>query len=71
MGSRGLSTDARPGLVMLAVADPYPSGDERLSIEMAHRLVARMVRFDDLGASWIVEDPQLVAATLQTFWSLP
>jgi len=27
------------------------------------------VRFDDLGHSWMVEDPQLVATALQDFWS--
>jgi pimeloyl-ACP methyl ester carboxylesterase len=59
-----------PGLVMLAAADPY--GDERLSVEIAHRLGARTVRFDDLGHSWMVEDPGLVADAIQSFWcSLP
>jgi pimeloyl-ACP methyl ester carboxylesterase len=56
-----------PGLVMLAAADPY--GDERLSLEIAHRLGARTVRFDDLGHSWMVEDPGLVADAIQSFWS--
>jgi pimeloyl-ACP methyl ester carboxylesterase len=56
-----------PGLVMLAAADPY--GDETLSVEMAHRLGARTVRFDDLGHSWMIEDPRLVAAALQSFWA--
>jgi pimeloyl-ACP methyl ester carboxylesterase len=59
-----------PGLVMLAAADPY--GDESLSVEIAHRLGARTVRFDDLGHSWMVEDPGHVAAAIQGFWaSLP
>jgi pimeloyl-ACP methyl ester carboxylesterase len=52
---------------MLAAADPY--GDETRSVDMAHRLGARTVRFDDLGHSWMVEDPGLVAAALQSFWS--
>ena len=56
-----------PGLVILAAADPY--GDEALSVEMAQRLGARTVRFDDLGHSWMLEDPQLVATALQDFWS--
>jgi pimeloyl-ACP methyl ester carboxylesterase len=56
-----------PGLVMLAAADPY--GDECRAAEMAHRLGARTVRFDDLGHSWMVEDPDLVAAALHGFWS--
>jgi pimeloyl-ACP methyl ester carboxylesterase len=59
-------TDA-PGLVMLAAADPY--GDEALSIEFAHRLGARTVRFDTLGHSWMVEDPRRAAEALQSFWS--
>jgi pimeloyl-ACP methyl ester carboxylesterase len=52
---------------MLAAADPY--GDEALSADMAGRLGARIVRFDDLGHSWMVEDPGLVAAALERFWS--
>jgi pimeloyl-ACP methyl ester carboxylesterase len=56
-----------PGLVMLAAADPY--GDESLSVEIAHRLGARTVRFDDLGHSWMVEDPGLVAEAIQGFWA--
>jgi pimeloyl-ACP methyl ester carboxylesterase len=59
-----------PGLIILAAADPY--GDEGLSIEMADRLGARTVRLDDLGHSWMVEDPGVVAAALRAFWaSLP
>jgi pimeloyl-ACP methyl ester carboxylesterase len=61
---------AAEGLVMLAAADPY--GDESLSVEIAHRLGARTVRFDDLGHSWMLEDPGLVAEAIQSFWaSLP
>jgi hypothetical protein len=56
-----------PGLVMLAAADPY--GDEHRSCEMARRLDARTVRFDDLGHSWMVEDPALAAVALQDHWS--
>jgi pimeloyl-ACP methyl ester carboxylesterase len=56
-----------PGLVLLAAADPY--GDESLAVEVADRLGARKVRFDDLGHSWMVEDPRLVAEALLTFWT--
>src|SRR4051812_13603040 len=49
-GAAARTPPAAPGLVILAAADPY--GDEALAVEMANRLGARKVRFDDLGHSW-------------------
>jgi len=56
-----------PGLVLHAAADPF--GDESMADEVGAELGAAKVRLDDLGHSWMLEDPERVGAILERFWA--
>jgi pimeloyl-ACP methyl ester carboxylesterase len=63
-----VSADAiPPGLVLHAAADPF--GDEAMSDEVVSELGAAKARLEDLGHSWMLEDPERVRAILERFWA--
>jgi pimeloyl-ACP methyl ester carboxylesterase len=57
---------ASRGLVLLL---PDPPQDEAMSVDVARRLGAATARLDDLNHCWMAEDPQRVAAALNSFWA--
>ncbi|BBX18646.1 alpha/beta hydrolase [Mycolicibacterium duvalii] len=59
---------ARPGLSLLATADPY-IGKIGTRHRAAERAGARTEMLDGLGHWWMVEDPARGAAALTAFWS--
>lgn len=61
------SAAARPGLSLLATADPY-IGDNDTRTRAAERAGARTEVLEGLGHWWMVEDPQRGAAALSVFW---
>ncbi|MGE2725170.1 alpha/beta fold hydrolase [Mycolicibacterium pulveris] len=66
---RGLeNAAARPGLSLLATADPYIGSDETRR-RAADRAGARTEVFDGLGHWWMMEDPAQGAAVLTDFWN--
>jgi pimeloyl-ACP methyl ester carboxylesterase len=56
-----------PGLVLQPTADPFD--DAAASAAMAALLGARTERLDGLGHWWMLQDPKVGAAALQSFWS--
>jgi pimeloyl-ACP methyl ester carboxylesterase len=60
---------ARPGLAVLATADPFVGSDEQRR-RAATRAGARVAVLDGLGHWWMVQDPARAAAMLIEFWSL-
>lgn len=58
---------ARPGLSILATADPYIGSDET-RYRAADRAGARTEVLDGLGHWWMVQDPARSAAALARFW---
>jgi pimeloyl-ACP methyl ester carboxylesterase len=59
---------ARPGLSLLATADPYIGSDE-IRRRAAKRAGARTEVLDGLGHWWMVQDPARGAAALNKFWA--
>jgi len=59
---------ARPGLVITGLDDPY-TGGPATSERMAKRLGARFVALEGLGHWWPLQDPARGAAVLRQFWS--
>lgn len=58
---------ARPGLAIVATADPYV-GTEEMRRRTAERAGARVEVLDGLGHWWMLEDPARGAAALTRFW---
>jgi len=58
----------RPGLAVRATEDPY-TGDRRLVMEAAGTAGADVVTVDGLGHWWMLQDPDLAAATLTTWFA--
>jgi pimeloyl-ACP methyl ester carboxylesterase len=56
-----------PGLVIHAAADPF--GDEPMAEDVGFELGAAKETFDDLGHSWMLEDPERVGVVLERFWA--
>jgi pimeloyl-ACP methyl ester carboxylesterase len=54
------------GLVLLL---PDPPETEAMSLEVAERLGAQTARVDGLDHCWMAQAPDVVARTLQRFWS--
>jgi pimeloyl-ACP methyl ester carboxylesterase len=54
------------GLVLLL---PDPPEAEEMSLEVAERLGAETARLDGLNHCWMAEAPDVVARTLERFWS--
>jgi pimeloyl-ACP methyl ester carboxylesterase len=64
----GLSALAvRPGLALLATADPF-GGSEELRRRAAERAGAEVAVLDGLGHWWMAEDPARAARVLVAFW---
>jgi pimeloyl-ACP methyl ester carboxylesterase len=61
------NASARPGLSILATADPYIGPDDRRR-RAADRAGARTEVLEGLGHWWMVEDPARGAAALTRFW---
>ncbi len=59
---------ARPGLALLATADPYIGSDE-IRYRAAERAGARIATLDGLGHWWMLQDPVRGAAALTEFWA--
>lgn len=59
---------ARPGLALLATADPYIGSDE-IRYRAAERAGARIATLDGLGHWWMLQDPVRGAAALSEFWA--
>ncbi|WP_285032627.1 alpha/beta hydrolase [Mycolicibacterium sp. lyk4-40-TYG-92] len=59
---------ARPGLALLATADPYIGSDE-IRYRAAERAGARATVLDGLGHWWMLQDPARGAAALTEFWA--
>jgi len=57
----------RPGLAILATADPY-GGTEELRRRAAERAGAEVAVLDGLGHWWMAEDPARAARVLTAFW---
>ncbi len=57
----------RPGLVVIAAADPYTGGSSSAE-RMAVALGAKTAVLDGLGHWWMLEDPQRGAQMLEEFW---
>ncbi|GAA4882362.1 alpha/beta fold hydrolase [Actinomycetospora straminea] len=65
---QGLSAlRTRPGLALLATADPF-GGSEELRRRAAERAGAEVAVLDDLGHWWMAEDPARAARVLTAFW---
>ncbi|MHC1557783.1 alpha/beta fold hydrolase [Actinomycetospora sp. C-140] len=65
---RGLSAlAARPGLGIVATADPY-GGPVELRRRAAERAGADVTELDGLGHWWMAEDPARAARVLTAFW---
>lgn len=65
---KGLSTlAARPGLGIVATADPF-GGTEELRRRAAERAGAEVAVLDGLGHWWMAEDPARGARVLTAFW---
>jgi hypothetical protein len=58
---------ARPGLSLLATADPYV-GSEEIRRRAAERAGASTAVLDGLDHWWMVQDPARGAAALARFW---
>ncbi|GAA4936851.1 pimeloyl-ACP methyl ester carboxylesterase [Actinomycetospora succinea] len=58
---------ARPGLALLATADPF-GGTEELRRRAADRAGAEVAVLDELGHWWMSEDPARAARVLTAFW---
>jgi pimeloyl-ACP methyl ester carboxylesterase len=56
-----------PGLIIDPTADPYVSSE--LGRDVAVRLGAEVLRLEDRGHWWMVEDPGAAADGLAAFWS--
>ena len=67
LGDRLAAMELRPGLVVDAELDEYIGSD--LSIEIAERLGADVLRLDGRGHWWMVADIDPVADALVEFWS--
>jgi hypothetical protein len=48
---------------------PDPPEAETMSLEVAERLGAETARLDGLNHRWMAEAPDIVARTLEGFWS--
>lgn len=59
---------ARPGLVIAAENDPFVGGPV-LAHAMAERMGATPVDLPGVGHWWMLQNPQLGAHTLETFWA--
>lgn len=59
---------ARPGLSIVATADPY-GGDEELRRRASERAGAQVAVLDGLGHWWMLQDPERGAAALTRFWA--
>jgi hypothetical protein len=65
---KGLSSLAsRPGLALVATADPF-GGSEELRRRAAERAGAEVAVLDGLGHWWMAEDPARGARMLTAFW---
>jgi hypothetical protein len=53
--------------LMLLLLDPPEV--EAMSVEVAERMGAQTARLEDLNHCWMAEPPDVVARTLQRFWS--
>ncbi|MDD7965738.1 alpha/beta fold hydrolase [Actinomycetospora lemnae] len=58
---------ARPGLGIVAIADPFV-GSEELPRRAAERAGAEVAVLDGLGHWWMAEDPARAARALTAFW---
>lgn len=58
---------ARPGLAIVGTADVLV-GSESMRVRSAERAGAQVARLEGLGHWWMVQDPELAAATLASFW---
>jgi pimeloyl-ACP methyl ester carboxylesterase len=58
---------ARPGLSLLATADPYV-GSESIRRRCAQQAGARTAELEGLGHWWMTQDPVRGAAALTSFW---
>lgn len=58
---------ARPGLSVLATADPY-GGSEELRRRASERAGAEIAVLEGLGHWWMLQDPARGAAALTAFW---
>jgi pimeloyl-ACP methyl ester carboxylesterase len=61
------AAERRPGLVIIATADPFTGGEE-LARRSAERFGARVAVLDGLGHWWMLQDPASGAAALREFW---
>ncbi|MHA7665008.1 alpha/beta fold hydrolase [Mycolicibacterium sp. HS_4_1] len=59
---------ARPGLALLATADPY-IGSGEIRYRAAERAGARTATLDGLGHWWMLQDPVRGATALTEFWA--
>jgi pimeloyl-ACP methyl ester carboxylesterase len=57
----------RPGLAIVGTADQLV-GSEEMRVRSATRAGAQVARFEGLGHWWMVQAPELVAASLTSFW---
>jgi pimeloyl-ACP methyl ester carboxylesterase len=58
---------ARPGLVLIATADPYVGGEQRARWA-AERASAQVALLPGQGHWWMLEDPRPGAEALRSFW---
>ena len=61
------AAERRPGLVIVATADPFTGGEE-MARRSAERFGARVAVLDGLGHWWMLQDPARGAAALREFW---
>jgi len=66
IGRRLAAAERPPGLVIVAVDDPYVSAD--LSREMAETLGTKQLVLDGCGHWWMLEQPGRAADGLAAFW---
>ena len=67
LGARLAAMDLPPGLVIDPALDPYVSSD--LSNDIAAQLGAEVLRLEDRGHWWMVDDVGDIADSLIAFWS--
>ena len=66
-GADAAKARAKPGLVLAAENDHFVGG-RTLAHAMAERMGAVAVDLPEVGHWWMLQDPKLGAATLETFW---
>jgi pimeloyl-ACP methyl ester carboxylesterase len=68
LGARLSEASGRPGLVVIPTEDPYTGGEDRARWA-ADRAGAQVAVLPGLGHWWMMQDPDVGAAALRSFWS--